>query len=516
MIANNKEKVVFFLAVFIAGLCSIIYELLISTTASYFLGDSVKQFSLIIGIYMAAMGLGAYLTDFLKKDLLEWFVKIEVLLGVVGGLSVPLLYYSFDQLSMANYQLTVLGITAIIGVLTGFEIPLLVRVLKSYYTLKSNLAYVLSLDYVGALVATLLFPFLLLPFVGTFKTSIVFGAVNVLLGLGIYRFFTGQLEAPRKKWLEYTIIACLIGFVGLGFYSSQLLSHWQDNFYTSKIIYSKETPYQKLVVTKRKEDVRLYINRIIQFSSLDEYRYHEALAVLPMSVAKYKKNILVLGGGEGLLARELLKFNEIDSITIVDLDPEVFKLGTSNPYIKKINEGSLSNPKVRLVAEDAMLFLRNTTQTYDVIIADLPDPSHEAIARLYSTAFYKLVQHKLSRFGIFATQATSPFHTKRVFWCIHESLKASEFSSVYPFHTYVPSFGDWGFIIASNRTIDPQNFETPNIPLRYLDKENVSRMFYFEKDIANPQNIEVNRLDHPVLLNYYLEDWSRWFKDKKS
>ncbi len=509
------ERVAFFLAVFIAGLCSLIYELLISTTASYFLGDSIKQFSLTIGIYMAAMGLGSYLTRYLPDDLLGWFVKVEVLLGIIGGLSVPILYYGFDQLSVDSYQFLTLGITFLIGVLTGFEIPLLVRILKTYYPLKSNLAYVLSLDYVGALFATLLFPFLLLPFVGTFKTSIIFGAVNVFLGLSIYRFFTNRLEIKKKRWMEPTMMACLVGFLLIGIFSDRLLGHWEDNFYTARIIYSKETPYQKLVLTKNKEDLRLYINRIIQFSSLDEYRYHESLAMIPLQSAPYKKSVLVLGGGEGLLAREILKDPKVENITIVDLDPEVFRLGKENKFLQAVNGNALHNPKVTLIPEDAMAYLRTTTEVYDVIIADLPDPSNEGIARLYSTAFFKLAQNKLSRYGIFATQATGPFHTRRAFWCIYESLKVSGFAEVYPYHTYVPSFGDWGFIIAANHPINPQTFDS-DLPLKYLNTENVARMFYFEPDIDNPENLEINRLDHPVLLEYFLKDWERWRKDKKN
>jgi len=515
MKVGQLERVAFFLAVFIAGLCSLIYELLISTTASYFLGDSIKQFSLTIGIYMAAMGVGSYLTRFLPDDLLGWFVKVEVLLGIIGGLSVPLLYYSFDQLTVDSYQFVTLGITFLIGMLTGFEIPLLVRILKTYYPLKSNLAYVLSLDYVGALFATLLFPFLLLPFVGTFKTSIIFGAVNVILGLGIYRFFTQRLQITKKRWMEPMMIICLIGFVVIGVFSNKLLGHWEDNFYTARIIYSKETPYQKLVLTKNKSDLRLYINRIIQFSSLDEYRYHESLAMIPLQAAHFKKSVLILGGGEGLLAREVLKHPDVENITIVDLDPEVFRLGRENPHLRAVNENALTNPKVTLIAEDAMAFLRTTTAIYDVIIADLPDPSNEGVARLYSTAFFKLAQSKLSRYGIFATQATGPFHTRRAYWCIYESLLASGFEDVYPYHTYVPSFGDWGFLLATNNTVNPQQFSS-TLPLKYLNEENVKRMFYFEPDITNPGDLEINRLDHPVLLQYFLEDWERWRRDKKN
>ncbi len=337
--ASSQERLVFFLTVFIAGLCSLIYELLISTTSSYFLGDSVTQFSLTIGVYMAAMGLGSYLSQFLSDDLLSGFVKIEVLLGLTGGVSVPILYFVFGKVSTFEYQFIMLALTAVIGTLTGFEIPILVRILKKHYPLKSNLAYVLSLDYIGALLATLLFPFLLLPFVGIFRTSLVFGLVNVLLGLVIYRFFTQELSVKRKKGLQFAALAVIVLFLLMGFFAGSLLKHWEDNFYTSRLIYSEQTPYQHLVLTQNKDDLHLYINQIIQFSSLDEYRYHEALGLLPLNVAPQKKKVLILGGGEGLLAREVLKFEEVESVKIVDLDGAVFDLAKENAHIRALNKG---------------------------------------------------------------------------------------------------------------------------------------------------------------------------------
>lgn len=510
----QPERLVFFLTVFLAGLCSIVYELLISTTSSYFMGDSIKQFSLVIGIYMAAMGLGSYLTKFLDDNLLEWFVKIEILLGLVGGISVPLLYYTFSRVNGTEYQFIMLGLTAIIGTLTGFEIPVLVRILKTYYPLKSNLAYVLSLDYVGALIATLLFPFLLLPFVGTFKTSLIFGFINVALGLFIYNFFTRQLQVKAKKSLLIVSTIVLSCFIGLGISSSHLLKDWEEDLFSTKVIFAKQTPYQKLVLTQNKEDIRLYINRIIQFSSIDEYRYHESLALVPMNVARYKKNVLILGGGEGLLAREILKEQDVEQVTIVDLDPEMFLLAKENPHVKKLNEGIMTHPKVRTIAMDAMTFLFEDNQFYDIILADLPDPSNDALARLYSTSFYRLVQSRLSAEGLFATQASSTFHTNNTFWCIYETMKASGFSHVYPYHAYVPSFGDWGFVMASKRDLEPQKY-TSDYPVKYLDTTLVRNMFFFEKDIKNPNNLEINYLDNPVLLKYFLEDWEKWRKEKK-
>jgi len=510
----RSENVLFFITIFLAGLCSLIYELLISTTSSYFLGDSVLQFSLTIGIYMAAMGIGSYLTKFLTGNLLESFVKVELILGLVGGASVPILYFIFDRLSPLEYQFSMLLITFLVGVLTGFEIPLLVRILKENYPLSSNLAYVLSLDYIGALIATLLFPFLLLPYLGTFRTSIVFGLINIGLGLLVYRFFTRTAPEKRKKSLELLAIAVLIFFVVLATFSGRLLNHWEDSFFTSRVVYSKQTPYQQLVVTQNKKDIRLYINRIIQFSSIDEYRYHETLGILPLHNAPYKKNILILGGGEGLLAREVLKFPEVETLTIIDLDEEVFRLAKENAHIRTLNDGALLNPKVKTIAADAMTHLIESEVLYDVIIADLPDPSNDALARLYSTAFYKLVQNHLTPNGVFATQASSPFHTRNAFWCIYETITASGFKNVYPFHTYVPSFGDWGFIMASNLKKEPTSFQT-DLTTKYLEPDLVKKMFFFAKDMSNPGNLNVNQLDKPNLLHYFLEDWETFSKEKQ-
>ncbi len=505
----QPERIIFMLTIFIAGLCSIIYELLISTTSSYFMGDSIKQFSLVIGIYMAAMGLGSYLSKFITKDLLEYFIKIEVLLGLIGGSSIPLLYFAFGKLSGTPYQFVILSLTFLIGVLTGFEIPLLVRILKTHFPLKSNLAYVLGLDYIGALMATLLFPFLLLPFVGTFKTSIIFGAANIFLGVFIYHYFTKKLTLKRKTNLEWIAVGCILYFILMWTFSNKMLSNWEDQFYKHTIIHSEQSPYQKLVLTKNKSDISLYLNRIIQFSSRDEYRYHESLAQLPMHFAPYKKNILILGGGEGLLAREVLKHPQVEKLTIVDLDPAVFKLAKENPYVKAINENALFDKKVNLVSEDALVFLKNTEEKFDIILSDLPDPSNESIARLYSTHFFKMAQSRLTAYGIFATQATSVFHSKNAFWCIHNSIQASHFKHVYPYHAYVPSFGDWGFVMAANYPLEIEHFEQ-KVPCRYLDSTTANTLFYFEQDLVDPSGLKINHLDRLALLDYYLKDWERW------
>lgn len=512
-VAKPNEKILLTGAVFLAGLCSIIYELVISTTSSYFLGDSVKQFSLTIGTYMFAMGVGSFLTKYVQGKELEAFVRTEIALGLIGGASVPLLYWLFQFQTNVQYQWTMLALVFIIGMLTGVEIPLLARVMKTYYPLKDNLANVLGYDYIGALGATLLFPFLLLPFVGLYSSSLIFGAVNLLLGLAVTLFFREQLAISRRRKIYAWTIGGLVLFSLLLWRAAPFLEAWEARAYPHRVIYKEQSPYQNIVLTQNRDDLRLYLNRVIQFSSRDEYRYHEALALVPSAWGgKEIESALVLGGGEGLLARELLKLPEIQELTIIDLDGQVSELAKRHPGLVRLNQASLTDPRTRVLAQDAAVFLRNDTAHYDLIIADLPDPSSESIARLYSTWFFKMARARLTTDGVFATQATSPYHTRDTYWSIYETLKASGYENLLPYHVNVPSFGEWGFILAAEQP--GQLGYRSDVPTRFLDERIISSMVYFPSDIAHPGDVRPNRLDKPVLLDYFLEEWSDWQREK--
>lgn len=508
-----SEKSALIIAVFIAGLCSIVYELLISTTSSYFLGDSVKQFSLTIGIYMAAMGLGSYLSKYLEDRLLRHFIWIELGLGLVGGASVPILYGAFNALTVDQYQVLMLLLTAVIGTLTGFEIPLLARIMKKYYPLKTNLANVLSLDYIGALAATLLFPFLLLPFFGLFRTAVLFGLLNIALGFFIYTYFRRLAQGERLPWVNAVSVVIIMGFLLLLLFSQQLLQRWESASYSHTIIHAEQSPYQQIVLTKNQADTRLYLNRVIQFSSLDEYRYHEGLALLPAGQLPEVRRVLILGGGEGLLAREVLAIPSVREVVIVDLDGRIFELARNHPRLRTLNKDALYDPRVRTVTQDASLFLHFDSTAYDLILADLPDPSNEAVARLYSTYFFRLAKARLQPGGVFATQAGSPFHTRRAFWCIAATVRQAGFAYVLPYHLYVPSFGDWGFVMAAATPFQPPAIP-PGLTTRYLEPAALAQHFHFAPDIDDPGHIRANSLDQPVLLDYYLAEWKTWRKEK--
>lgn len=504
--SSSKHVNVLIFSAFIAGVCSIIYELLIATTGSYFLGDSIKQFSLVIGFYMASMGFGSYLSRLIAdENLLRFFVSAEIILGLIGGLSVPLLYFSFAYFDY--FQLTIIVLTSVIGLLIGLEIPLLSRLMSPYFELKENLSNILSVDYLGALVATLLFPFLLLPLLGIFKTSLFFGLVNMSIGFAVIWFFSETLNIRKKRALYwYSFIA--LGILITVFLSAQkLLGMWTGEMYSDRVVYAKETPYQQVVMTKSKSDVRLFLNGNLQFSSKDEYRYHESLVHIPMLECNCS-NILLLGGGDGLAVRELLKYENIDSMTLVDLDPAVTELAKSSGYLTDLNKLALHDERVTIVNEDAFVFLNRRNKQYDLIIIDLPDPNNTSLSRLYSREFYLLVGSNLTDKGRFVTQATSPYYATEAFWSIKETIESVGYQKVIPYHVNIPSFGEWGFVLASKSDLAFES-RNPSVQTKYVDKESIGRMLYFERDML-AENVKVSSLDSPTVLEYYLDGWSRW------
>ncbi len=502
----QKKTFLIFITILV-GMCSIIYELLISTTSSYFLGNSVKQFSLIIGFYMAFMGLGAYFSKLFTSRLIYHFIIIELLLGLVGAFSVPLCYLYILYADFDGFNLFVFLLISVIGILTGLEVPLLTRILEHDYALKDNISNILSFDYLGALIATIAFPFFLLPFVGVFKSSLFFGLLNIIAGLITFLFFRNEIEIPKsRKVLMGLALTSIVSIILFSIVSTRsFMTRWHNGIFKHPVIYSEQSSYQDITVTKTKDEFRLYLNGAIQFSSKDEYRYHEALVHLPMMQHELPKKVLLLGGGEGLAAREIFKY-PIEQLDIVDIDPAITELANNMAILKELNQGVLERTETQVHNEDAFSYLLNTESRYDVIICDLPDPNTESLAKLYSQAFYKLAKSKLNKNGLLVTQGTSPTLTPNAFWCIEKTLKESGFTFQYPYQVNVPSFGNWGFILASDRQILFQYDEA--IATSFLEPQMLNHIFYFPKD-KRVKGLLPNQLDQPILMEYYLEHWRR-------
>ncbi len=504
-------------AVFLVAVCGLVYQLLAGTISSYLVGDSVYQFSLVIGLFMSSMGLGSFLSRFINDKLHDWFVLVEILTGMAGGLSSIVLFIAFARIE--NYTPFLLLVSVTIGTLIGLELPIILRIVKEHDTLKIVVSNVMTVDYAGALFASLLFPIILVPQLGLVRTGLMFGTMNVAVAAAAIHVFKDRLKA-RNSLLTLAVTGMLL--LGTCFvYADNISTFTEDTLYKDEIIYSTTSPYQRVVVTRTKNDIRMFINGSIQFSSQDEYRYHEALVLPAMASAHSRRNILVIGGGDGLAAREILKFTEVEKITIVDIDPAITTFARDNLLMRNLNKDSMRNPKTQIVNDDAWKYLENVPEMFDVIIIDLPDPDNLSLSRLYSKTFYRLLAGKLARGGKIVTQATSPLYAHKAFWCIYNTFAAIEnplFKSdtasetVYlqpeAYHCYVPSFGSWGFVMASNAPFNWQNIEI-TVPARFVNNDFIKVMNRFPPDIARVET-DVNTIDTHVVKSYYEEGWEKW------
>lgn len=490
-----------FLSVFLVAACGLIYELIAGTLASYLLGDSVLQFSTVIGTYLFAMGVGSWLSRYIQRGLVARFIGIELMVGLVGGFSSSLLFLAYAYTDAFRFLLYVVVI--IVGILVGLEIPLLMRILKDRFQFRDLVAHVLTFDYIGALAASLLFPLLLVPKLGLVRGAILFGILNAAVALWSTWLFKDQLGSVR--YLRVQCLAVLALLCGGLFTADRVVAAADDNLYADDVILSKQTRYQRIVLTRWKDDVRLFLSSHLQFSSRDEYRYHEGLVHPLLSSLPGARRVLILGGGDGLAAREVLKYPSIEQVTLVDLDPEMTQLFATHEYLSKLNNGALTNPKLKVVNADAFVWLEQSNDVFDAAIIDFPDPTNFSLGKLYTTAFYRLLKRHIAESGFFVVQSTSPLFARQSYWCIVETLNTAGLRTA-PYHVYVPSFGEWGFVIAGK-----QKYDLPtSIPngMRYLTMSNLPSLFDFPQDMKQIP-AEPNRLNDQSLVRYYEEDWKK-------
>jgi spermidine synthase len=502
---ERSEALTLLGTVFLVAACGLIYELLIATISAYLLGSSVTQFSLCIGVFLGAMGFGSWASQWVTRGLLRVFLATEIALGVAGGLSAWILFSAYAL--GAGYYVVLFGLLIVLGGLVGLELPLLTRLLNAYGGLRTVIAQALSFDYVGALLGSLAFPLLLLPALGTTRTAFLVGFLNLAVaGANVWVFRTRL----RAFLVPLTLVGLLTLGLGAGFAASERVSSWfERRLYEDEVIYARQTPFQRIVFTRWKDDLRLFLDGNLQFASVDEYRYHEALVHPALGLSRNVEEVLVLGGGDGLGVREVLKHPGVRRVTLVDIDPAMTRLGRSYPALVRINRGALNDGRVRIVHDDAYKFLERDAVRYGVIIGDLPDPNNEALAKLYSREFYRLVRQRLARGGVFVTQATSPYFARDAFWCINLTLEEAGWKTT-PFHVYVPSFGDWGFVLAGEERAPRLADARVSVPTRFLRAESLTALGVFDADIARPDDVDASSLDHPRVLRYYEGGARRW------
>jgi len=494
-----------YLNVFIVAICGLIYELLAGTLGSYLLGDSVTEFSLVIGLYLSAMGGGAWLSRRLDTELAQRFLDIELAVAVVGGASAPVLFLAFG--TVAHFQVVLLGFVAAIGVLVGLELPLLMRLLEGQVAFKDLVSRVLTFDYIGALAAAIMFPLVLVPKLGLVRSSLIMGAANASVALW-GTWLLGDRLGRARLGLRVRAIAVLAAMVVAIIFADHFTTWAEDEMYADPVVFSQTTPYQRIVVTRGRAGFQLFLNGNLQFASADEYRYHEAL-VHPAIAAldAPPRRVLVLGGGDGLALREILRYSSVEAVTLVDLDPAMTSLARRFPALGELNHHSFADPRVSVVNDDAMVWLDEHPGSWDLIIVDFPDPNNFALGKLFTRLFYRRVLARLAPGGAVSVQATSPLFARRSYWCIIETMRAAGFT-VAPYQVTVPSFGVWGYGLGRKQPFTPPT-HTPNLPLRYLNDQAMVAMFDMPADMT-PVPVEINQLDNQALVHYYEREWRRW------
>ena len=486
-------------SVLLIAACGLVYELVAGALASYLLGDSVTQFSTVIGTYLFAMGIGSGLSRYVVRGVAARFVLIELMVGLVGGYSSSILFLSFGFTD--SFRVVLYGLVLVIGVLVGLEIPLLMRILRDRFDFKDVVAHVLTFDYLGALGASLLFPLVLVPHVGLVRAALLFGLINAAVALWT-TVLLKDLLGNRRILQAFAVIVMLA--LGYGWtVADRTLALGESTLYADDVILARNTPYQRIVLTAWKDDLRLFLNSHLQFSSRDEYRYHEALVHPGLAAMPTARRVLVLGGGDGLALREVLRHSQVEHVTLVDLDPEMTRLFSTHAELVRLNQGALSDPRVRVVNADAFIWLEETTETFDFAVVDFPDPSNFSIGKLYTTTFYRQLATRLGPEGRFVVQSTSPLFARQSFWCIVETIEQSGVQAS-PYHVYVPSFGEWGFVLAGRMPYQPP-MSLPGA-LRYLTASAVPELFRFPLDMSRVP-VEPNLLNTQALVRYYEHEW---------
>ena len=497
------------IALFATGLSGIVSEYILATLASYFLGDSVRQWALIISLMLFCMGLGSRITRNISGNLFNWFIGIEILLSLLVSFS-ALVAYSVAAFS--DYTgIVIYSMALLTGLLIGMELPLAIRLNEEFEDLKFNVSGILEKDYYGSLLGGLFFAFVGLPYLGLTYTPFILGMINLGVAILLLNSFSTKLAIFNKT--RWNVIALSItGVILFGLANAQnIIFFGEQKQFKDKIILSEQSAYQKIVLTQWKENYWLYLNGNLQFSTYDEALYHEVLVHPARHLVPHAQNILILGGGDGCAVRELLKYDRPAEITLVDLDPKMTELAQNHPIFKAINEDALAAKNVNVINQDGYQFLENTDQFFDLIIIDLPDPRSVELARLYSLEFYQLCEKKLGRNGILVTQAGSPYFAADAFKCIQNTMTAAGFNTL-PLHNQIVTMGEWGWVLGSKFHPTPEilkedilNLNFENISTKWLNQEAMTLITSFGKDFFQKKDsIEINRIHAPTINQYYL------------
>ncbi|MFD8805396.1 polyamine aminopropyltransferase [Streptomyces sp. NPDC059597] len=460
--------------VFVCAACGLVYELELVAFASYLMGDSVTQASVVLSVMVFAMGIGSLAAKRLRWHAAVGFGAIETALALVGGCSAMALYAVFawtggwGGMWADGPRCLLVGFSLAIGLLVGAEVPLLMELIQRIRRQDAGgaVADLFAADYVGALVGGLAFPFLLLPFLGQLTGALLTGSVNVVAGsalvLGLFR----RDLSRRARW---TLLVVGLAVLGVLASAAALAGDFEraarQAVYGGDVRVALQTDVQEVVLAGGTDGrpLDLFLDGRLRVGGRDERQYHEAL-VRPALSGPHAR-VLILGGGDGLAAREVLRYGGVERVDVVELDAGLIRLARNDPGLAALNGHALADPRVHVTTADALGRLRLTPAgRYDVVIADLPDPGITASTKLYSQEFYGLARRALAPGGRLVVHAGPVTTRPRVFWTVATTLRAAGFSAA-PYRVLGQDSGfpagpdrsaaragtppDWGFLLAT-------------------------------------------------------------------
>ena len=502
-------------SIFATGLSGIVAEYILATTASYFLGDSVFQWTIILSLMLFAMGLGSRFSKKINSRLIESYIILEFLLSVITSFTIILLYTLMPFLS--GIDIVIYGLSLIVGFLIGMEIPLVTRINSEYEELKTNISEMMENDYYGSLIGGLFFAFIGIRYLGLTYTPFIVGGINLVVALVLLLSFRKMIVAKYRSRLNIAggviVVLFSLGIV----FSAPIVQYGNQSRFNEKVVFFEQTPYQQITITQWQEHHQLYLNQGKQLSTFDEWLYHEPLVHPVMGLTEGKVDVLLMGAGDGCAIRELLKYDRVQTITLVDLDSVMTRIGKEHPIFRKMNEDAYFSQKVKVVNTDAFNYLETNSSFYDVIIADFPDPRTVELNKLYTWEFYRLCYHRMRPNGALITQSTSPYYTTHTFRCIEKTLKKAGFNTL-PIHNHVYSFGEWSWVMAS-KSLDGNQMKSKIHQinpaeigeLRWLTPDALQLLTSFGNDLieVDTSTLEFNSIHNPVAYKYYEKgDWS--------
>ncbi|MEV1068251.1 polyamine aminopropyltransferase [Streptomyces sp. NPDC050263] len=446
--------------VFVCAACGLVYELELVALASYLMGDSVTQASVVLSVMVFAMGIGSLAAKRLRRFAAAGFGALEATLALVGGCSAMALYAMFawtgdwGGLWAGGSRFLLVGFSLAIGLLIGAEVPLLMELIQRIRRQDAGgaVADLFAADYVGALVGGLAFPFLLLPFLGQLTSSLLTGAVNVVAGAAlVLGLFRRDLTCRARCLLLVANLAVLGVLASAAVLVDDFERAARQAVYGDDVRVAVRTGVQEIVLTGGADGrpLDLYLDGRLRVGGRDERRYHEAL-VHPAMNGPHAR-VLILGGGDGLAAREVLTHPDVRRVDIVELDPGLVRLARTDPALSRLNEHVYGDRSVRVATEDAFHWLRRApAATYDVVVADLPDPGITASTKLYSEEFYGLARRALAPGGRLVVHAGPVATRPRVFWTVEATLRAAGLHTA----PYRVDGRETGFAAGPDRTAD--------------------------------------------------------------